>query len=52
MSNLKHSSLKKSWNETNQFIEKYQENNQKEDKEICFTCNEEECDINAEGNDY
>ena len=33
---------------TKESFEKYQENNQKEDEKICFTCNEEECKGNAE----
>ena len=52
MPNLKYFSLQKSWSETNESVEKCEENNQKEDKEICFTCNEEECEGNAEDNDY
>lgn len=44
-----HFSLQKNCNETNESDEKRHENNQEEeDREICFLCNREECEGNAE----
>ena len=41
--------MQKNFNETNESDEKRQENNQEEeDEEICFLCNREECEGNAE----
>ena len=50
MGNLKeYFSLQKSSNETSESDEKCQKNNQKEeDQRICFLCNEEESQGNAE----
>ena len=41
-------SSQKRCNETNESDEKSQENTQEEDKKLCFLCNEEECEVNAE----